>query len=93
MCVRVCVCMCLRETERERGRSRPTLIDYTAIDRDPEKQALTFLLIELNTFYGANRWDGDDGGAVDGDKGRGETSVMICGGEICLYSLSLSHIH
>ena len=33
------------------------------------------------------------GGAVDGDKGRGETSVMICGGEICLYSLSLSHIH
>ena len=62
VCVRVCVCMCLRETERERGRSRPTLIDYTAIDRDPEKQALTFLLIELNTFYGANRWDGDDGG-------------------------------
>lgn len=80
-----------RESERERGRSRPTLIDYTAIDRDPEKQALTFLLIELNTFYGANRWDGDDGGAVDGDKGRGETSVMICGGEICLYSLSPSH--
>lgn len=83
--------------EREGGRSRPTLIDYTAIDRDPEKQALTFLLIELNTFYGANRWDGDDrgwGGWVDdGDKGRGELSVMICGGEICLYSLSLSHVH
>lgn len=44
----------------EKGRCKPTLIDYTTIDRDPEKQALTFLLIELNTFYGANRWDRDD---------------------------------
>lgn len=57
---------------REGGRSRPTLIDYTAIDRDPEKQALTFLLIELNTFYGANRWDGDDGGmtGIKGEESR-----------------------
>lgn len=60
----------LRVCERGGGgggrSSRPTLIDYTAIDRDPEKQALTFLLIELNTFYGANQWDGDDGGVGNG---------------------------
>lgn len=78
----------------EGGRWRPTLIDYTAIDRDPEKQALTFLLIELNTFYGANRWDGDDGGGGAGwVKRRGELSVMICGGEICLHLLPLTHTH
>lgn len=79
---------------RQKGRYRFTLIDYTAIDKDPEKQALTFLLIELNTFYGANRWDGDDGGSGEWAKRReGEPSVMICGGEICLYLLSLTHIH
>lgn len=59
--------------EGREGDLGPTLIDYTTIDRDPEKQALTFLLIELNTFYGANQWHRDDrGGAGDRDKGRGE---------------------
>lgn len=61
----------------ERG-GRPTLIDNTAIDSDPEKQAFSFLLIELNTFYGANRWDGDDGGADDWDKEGEKPSCMIC---------------
>lgn len=37
----------------------------------PRKQALTFLLIELNTFYGLNRWDRDDSGADDGERRAG----------------------
>ncbi|KAM7411753.1 hypothetical protein PAMA_021637 [Pampus argenteus] len=67
------------ETQAPRGHCLGECKDQWE-DRDPEKQALTFLLIELNTFYGANRWDRDDRGADDGDKGRGEPSVMICGG-------------
>lgn len=31
------VCMYETERDREKRRSRPTLIDYTAIDSDPEK--------------------------------------------------------
>lgn len=65
------------EKVRERERSKkPTLIDYMAIDRDPEKQALTFSLIELNTFYGANQLARDDRGVEGGMKGW-EESVMI----------------
>lgn len=60
---------------RQKGRYRFTLIDYTAIDKDPEKQALTFPLIELNTFYGANRWDGDDGGSGEWAKRGGGVGV------------------
>lgn len=48
------------QSEKEAG---ATLIDYSAIDSDPgKKQPLSFLLIELNTFYGANRWKGGHGG-------------------------------
>lgn len=55
----------LETTQVWEGRKwMPTQADYTAIDRDPEKQALTFLLIKLNTFYGTNQWDRDDEGCA-----------------------------
>lgn len=80
----------------EEGRWRPTQADYTAIDRDPEKQALTFLLIELNTFYGTNRWDRDDEGCAAGVGKEERGSLVLWYVEVqsvCTYSLSCRFTH